>query len=62
MGQSMATVKPVVMMSVSGMSRYLRICLGVSGVSGEGKYGTGETLFAVKAKCAPNLGLGGSDK
>ena len=61
-GQSIATVRVSVAASVRGMSRYLRIRRGVSGVSGKGKRGRFETLFAVKAKGAPNQGLGGSDK
>ena len=44
------------------MSRYLRIRRGVSGVSGKGKRGAVETLFAVKAKGASHQALGGSDK
>ena len=61
-GQSIARVRTSVTIIVRGMSRYLRIRRGVSGVSGKGKRGAGETLFAVKAKGAPNQGLGGSDK
>ena len=61
-GHSIATVRASVTISVRGMSRYLRIRRGVSGVSGKGKRGAVETLFAVKAKGAPNQGVGGSVK
>ena len=61
-GHSIATVRASVTISVRGMSRYLRIRRGVSGVSGKGKRGDGETLFAVKAKAVPHQGVGGSDK
>ena len=47
-GQSIATVRASVMASVRGMSRYLRIRRGVSGLLDKGKRGSGEALFAFK--------------
>ena len=61
-GQSIATVRVSVTMIVSGMSRYLRICEGVSGVPDKGKRRLKPLPFAVKAKATSNQGLGGSDK
>ena len=61
-GQSIAMVRASVTIIVRGMSRYLRIRRGVSGVLGKGKRRAGETLFTGKAKGAPNPGVGGCDK
>ena len=62
MGQSIATISASVTISVRGMSRYLRICGGVSGVPDKGKRSLKSLPFTVKAKVASNQGLGGSDK
>ena len=62
MGQSIATDRVSVTISVRGMSRYLRICEGVSGVPYKGKRRLEALPFAVKEKAASNQGLGGSDK
>ena len=47
-GQSIATVKVSVTASVRGMSRYLRICRGVSGYWCKGKRGLPLTAFAAR--------------
>ena len=47
MGQSIATVSVSVTISVRGMSRYLRICEGVSGVPDKGKRRLKSLPFAV---------------
>ena len=47
-GQSIATVRVSVTAMVRGMSRYLRICRGVSGFSGKGKRWLLSAAFAAK--------------
>jgi hypothetical protein len=47
-GQSIATVRVSVTASVRGMSRYLRIRRGVSGVADKGKCGLPLGIFAYK--------------
>ena len=57
-GQSIAMVRVSVTASVRGMSRYLRIRRGVSGVSGKSKCGRSWRAFAVKWKAILNQGVG----
>jgi hypothetical protein len=61
-GQSMAKLIVSVTIMVRIMSRYLHTRWGAARVLDKGKRGSGETLFAAKAKATLNQGLGGSDK
>ena len=61
-GQSIATVRVSVTISVRGMSRYLRIRRGVSGAKCKGKRRLSFDAFAVKEKHTQDQELGGSDK